>query len=543
MPTVSLGFPFAVPAKEGGKALTPSMEVAAIFLQTEAKLRKQGLFGTATGNVFFVSKLHYPLWAVPWENRCLIVDSLGVSPSIIAKQQPPDVTRFIEDIERGASVRELFRGALEKHLNTFDDFAGRDHVHVDSMIADTELLASLAEYLRETGTRKQEQETAIALAPPKLDLQAAVETTKQAQNLDKQIRSERSSLEYARNLLDETMKLHEQMIPKEINSVREIYDDQIAQLKPDVDEKLDRLIKERDSRISKMNRTRETELRAKETEKARRERELQKLELSKADTAKKRETRRHKHDKIGEAHWNHRIRTIENRIDEVKSRIRALATFIEKTNSQADADVEKMKQGYQWLIDQETRKIRDIENQRDETIGIRQREIEALRLVANKIGQEIDELGARKQEEAEELRSLSVDQQFSDVTLLCVPFYLVGYQTKDTRRFHVFSPVKVLSDEGVVATIRKKLRDIRDEPRVSLFLQPRSKAMSQMLDSVVDKKMETDKSFRESLIEAASSNNVTLKDNFKEMLARGVKELKAEDWITLKEEASLKAYT
>jgi hypothetical protein len=99
-----------------------------------------------------------------------------------------------------------------------------------------------------------------------------------------------------------------------------------------------------------------------------------------------------------------------------------------------------------------------------------------------------------------------------------------------------------LSAEGVVATIRKKLRDIRDEPRVSLFLQPRSKAMTQMLDSVVDKKMELDKSFNESLIEAASSNNVMLKDNFKEVLTRGLKELRAEDWITLKEEASLKAY-
>jgi hypothetical protein len=332
------------------------------------------------------------------------------------------------------------------------------------------------------------------------------------------------------------------MIPKEIASAREIYDEQITQLKPAVDKKLDRLIKERDSRISKMNRIRETELKAKETEKARRERELQKLELSKTDNIKKRATRRHKHDKIGEAHWNHRIRAIENRIDEVKARIRALATFIEKTNSQADADVEKMRQGYQWLIDQETRKIRDIETQRDETVGVRQREIEALKIVTAKIRQEINELGARKQEEAEELRSLSVDQQFSDVTLLCVPFYLVGCQTKDTRRLHIFSPVKVLSAEGVVATIRKKLRDIRDEPRVSLFLQPRSKAMTQMLDSVVDKKMELDKSFNESLIEAASSNNVMLKDNFKEVLTRGLKELRAEDWITLKEEASLKAY-
>jgi hypothetical protein len=543
MPTKSVDLPFAVPAKEGGKALTPSMEVAAIFLQAEAKRRKQGLFGTATGNLVFMSKLRYPLWAVPWENRSLIVDGLGVSPSIIVKQQPPDVNQFIEDIERGASVRELFRSALEKHLNTFKDFAGRDHVHMDSMIADTEMLTALAEYLREAETHKQELETTITLAPPKLDLQAAIETTKLAHHLSKQIESERSSLEYARDLLDETMKLHEQMIPKEIASAREIYDEQIAQLKPAVDKKLDRLIKERDSRISKMNRIRETELRAKETEKARRERELQKLELSKTDNVKKRETRRHKHDKIGEAHWNHRIRTIENRIGEVKARIRALAAFIERTNSQADADVEKMKQGYQWLIDQETRKIRDIETQRDETIGVRQRETEALKIVANKIRQEIDRLSAKKQEEAEELRSLSVDQQFSDVTLLCVPFYLVGYQIKETKRFHVFSPVRVLSAEGVVATIRKKLRDIRDEPRVSLFLQPRSKAMTQMLDSIVDKKMELDKSFNETLVEAASSCNVMLKDNFKETLAKGMKELRTQDWITPKEEVMLRANT
>ncbi len=543
MPTASLDLPFVVPAKEGDKTLTPSMEIAAIFLQVEAKRRKQGLLGTETGSVSFVSKFHYPLWAVPWENRSLIVDGLGVSPSIIAKQQPPNVTFFIEDIERGASVRELFRSALEKHLNTFNDFAGRDHVHVNSMIADTELLTALAEYLREAGTQKQDRETAIALAPLKLDLQAAVETAKLVQNLEKQIRSERSSLEYARDLLDETMKLHEQMISREINNLREIYDAQIAQLKPAVEKKLSFLFKERDSRLEKMNRIRETELQGKENEKARRERELQKLEVSKADMVRKREIRRKRHDKIGEAHWDHRIRAIENRADELKARVRPLASFIKKTNTQAEADAEKMKQGYQWLIDQETRKIKDIETERDETVGVKQRESEALKVVAKKIKQEIDELSARKQEEAEELRRLSVEQQFGEVTLLCVPFYLVGYQNRNAKRFHAFSPVKVSSAEGVVATIRKKLRDIKDEPRVSLFLQPRSKAMAQMLDSVVDRKMESDKSFSEDLIEAALSTNVMLKDNFKEMLTKGVKELKTEDWITFKEEASLKAYT
>jgi hypothetical protein len=540
----SLDLPFAVPAKEGVKVLTTSMEVAAIFLQAEAKSRKQGLLGAAKASVLFVSKLRYPMWAVPWENRSLIIDGLGVSPSIIVKQQAPDVIRFIEDVERGASVRELFRSALERHSNTFSNFTGRNHVHVDSMIADTELLSAIDDYLREAaGVQKQGEEIPAALAPLKLDLQMAVETAKLVQNLDKQIRSERASLEYARDLLDDTMKLHEQMMLREISSACQIYDDQIAQLKPAVEKRLDHIVKERDSRIAKMNRIKETELKGKESEKTRRERELQKLELSKAGMVRKRETRRQKHDKIGEAHWNHKIRAIENGADEVKAGIRALTAFIEKTNAQAEADAEKVKQDYQWLIDQETRKIRDIETQRDETVGIKQREIDALKLVAKRIRQELDELSARKKEETEELRSLSIDQRFDDVTLLCVPFYLVGYQTEDMKRFHVFSPVKALSAEGVVATIRKKLRDIRAEPRVSLFLQPRSEAVTQMIDSIVDKKMESDKSFSEDLIEAASSHNIMLKNNFKEMLIKGAKELKTEDWITIREEALLKAYT
>ena len=64
-----------------------------------------------------------------------------------------------------------------------------------------------------------------------------------------------------------------------------------------------------------------------------------------------------------------------------------------------------------------------------------------------------------------------------------------------------------------------------------------------MLNSIVDEKMESGKPFSESLTEAAVSNNLMLKDNFKEILTKGVKELKTEDWITQTEEASLKTYT
>ena len=544
MPTASLDLPFAVPAKERDKTCTVGMEVAAILLMAEAKRGKPGLLGGTSGKISFLSKLHYPLWAVPWENGSLIIDGLGMSPSVIAKQQLPDVAQFLEDIERGASAREQFRNALEKHLNTFSDFAGRVHMQMDALMADKDLLADLSEHAKETSDMKTESIASnIVLTPLKLDVQAALETAKLTQDLNKQLHSETDSLEYAKNLLADTTKLHEQMIAKEIEYIREGYDARVAKIKPAIEAKVDQILKDRDARMAKMNRLTETELQAKGREKQKRERELQKLELGKADMVRKREARKRKHDKIGETHWEHRIRINENKADELNARIRALTEFMEKTRAQADADLERLNQGFQWLIDQERRKIVDIEVQRDDALAAKQRETEALKLVAGKIGERIEALRRRKMDEEDETKRLAISSQFSDVTLLCLPFYLVGYQTDNTTRFHIFPPVKLLGSEGAITAIRKKLRDVTSASRISLFFKPRSKAVSRLLEFMVEEKLKSDKAFKDSLVETATSANMLFKDGLRGILAKGMAELKAEGWITPKEENLMKLYT
>jgi len=542
MPTASVDLPFAVPAKEREKAFTPSMETAAMLLLVEAKRRRRGLFGTAPAKISFLSKLHYPLWAVPWESQYLIIDGLGVFSSAIVRRQLPDVIVFIEDIERDASVRELFRKAIEKHLKTFSDFAGKVSVQVDASITDKALLSDLSDYVQEALSERTGENLSIVLAPPKIDVKKANEIAKQVRSLHRQVQSEIASLDYARNLLKETMKLHEQMILKEASFTREAYEAQIAELRPTVEKRMNQLLEERDTRMAKMNRIAQTELKAKEGEKERRERELQRLELSKADLVRKREARRQRHDKIAEAHWEHRIKANQNRIEEVKARIHALTEFIEKTRKQGEADAEKMRQGYQWLIDQERRKITDLEFQRDEAVEAGQKEIETLKLSTDGIAGQIEELAAGKRKEAEELKRLAIPSQFDDVTLLCLPSYIVCYQTENATQFHVFPPVRVMSPEGVIGAIRKKLGGFRTLYKVTLFLQPRSRALSKMLDFAIKEKAKSDKTFSASLSEAAVSSNILLEDNLKETLTRGVAELKAEGWITQKEEALIKTY-
>jgi len=542
MPTASVDLPFAIPAKEREKAFTSSMEATAILLLAEARRRKRGLFGTAPAKLVSVSKLHYPLWAVPWANQFLIVDALAVSPSTIAKLQLPNITGFIEDVERGASVRELFRNAIEKHAKTFSDYAEKLDVQVDALLIDKTLLSDLSDYVQEASSSKSDAKSPITLVPPKLDVKSAGEITGKMQSLHVQGRSEIASLVYAKNLLEEITKRHEQMIMKEANFLRETYEAQIAELKPVVERKTDQLLKERDTRIAKMSKIAQSEMKVKEREKGRRERELQKLALSEADFVRKREARRRRHDKTGEAHWEHRIRANEKRISEVKAKIQALAESIEKARMQNEVDTEKLRQGYQWLIDQERRKVTDIEFQRDEALETKRSEIEALKLGTGQTASQLQELTLGKEKEAEELRTLAISSQFNDVTLLCLPLYLVCYQTEETTQFHVLPPVKVMSLEGVLGAIRRKLGGIRPVYKVKLFMRPRSKALSKMLDFAIKEKMKSDKAFSESLREAAVSSNILLKDDFKEILTRGMVDLKAEDWITQKEEDLIRAH-
>jgi len=544
MPTTSLVLPFAVPAKERAKAFTPSMEVASILLLTEARRKKRVLFETKPKKTSFVSKLHFPLWAVPWENGSLIIDGLGVFSPTIVFFALPDITIFIDDVERGASVREQFLRALEKHEKTFGDFAKTVKVQVNAVIIDEELLTTIFEYTKETVALKLKEDEAVVLAPPKLDLQAAAETAQTVQRLHKQLQADTRSLEYIKKLLEETSMFHEQKILREIEYTREAYENEIAKLRPSVDKKVEQLLRERDARTAKMNKNMENELRSKEREMERRERELQRLELTRASFLQRRETRKRRHDKIGVTHWEHRIQVQENKIDEVKARIRALLEFIEKTRRQNDADTEKLRFGYQALIDQERKKIVDIEFQRDKSVEAKQKEIAWLRLATSGIISQIEELVKRKQEQERELKKLAIPWQFEDTTLLCLPFYLVCYQTQKKTQFQTFPPFKVLNSEGIVKTLQKTIRSIRPASRLKLFLQPRSKTLSKMLDFVLQEKMESDKAFNESLLQAAASANILELQNFKETLTKGVEELKAEGWISQKDgDIIIKAYT
>jgi len=527
----TLVLPFAVSAKDG-EVFTLNMEVAAVLLLAEARRRKLGFFG-ADRKAVFVSKLHYPLWFVPWEDGSLVIDGLDVFSAVFKCPALPDVASFVEDVEQGMFDRKLFWASLEKHEKTFAEFAGSVEVKVDALISDRELLSAVFEYVGEASSAQFGENVSVVLAPPKLDAHGAVERARQVSRLHKQVQSEISSLEYVRSLLNEAVSLHEQMILKEIEFTREVYDGEIAKLRPAIERKVDQLEKERDAEIAKMNRIVEKEVKAKERERGKRERELQRLELQKAVFVRRREMCRRRNDEVGLARWEHRIRVCENRIREVRRRINDLTEFIEEARRQNEAEVEKLRSSYQELIEKEKSRIISLETQRDENIESKQREIEALKHATAKIVNSIEELINREREREKELRRLAIPWRADGVSLVCLPFYLVGYQN-GKEQLQIFPPVRVKSPKGVMKAFQKTL-GFTISSRIRLFQQPMSKTLERMLDFALKKARGSDKAFSEALRKAAASANILAGRKFRETLIKGLEELKAEGWIGQKE--------
>jgi hypothetical protein len=92
-----------------------------------------------------------------------------------------------------------------------------------------------------------------------------------------------------------------------------------------------------------------------------------------------------------------------------------------------------------------------------------------------------------------------------------------------------------MSSEGIVKKIEKTLLSFRLASRIQLLLQPRSKMLNKMFNTVLEEKMRADRAFEGSLRELGVSNDLLTNADFKEALTRGVEELKAEGWIKQEE--------
>ncbi len=541
MSASSLILPFAVPDEKVGQAFNMNMEVASIMLLAEGKRKKHAFLGSAEKTIF-VSKMHYPLWLTPVREGTLIIDGLGVSSYVFKREKVPDVQSFIEEIERGATDRAYFWQTINRHEKTFIEFPETLQDKIEALITERDFHTAFLEYLKEASAAELEASQPDVLVPPKLDAEAALKCKGQFLRIIKNVELEISSLEHARSLLNQTLSLHEKMILKEMEHIRGYYNEEVLRLKPTVERNVEKLEGKRNVETSKMNKTFEKELKIRIREKERLEKKLEDLELRKADYGRRRETCKRRNNKLGLARWEHRLRICEEKIREANRRMQELAKHVEEARKKHEVDVEKVKKAYQELIQKEKSVISNLEAQCEEKIYAKRAEVEKLRLKTGLVIKKTEELINRKHMWIKEVEKAILPLQIEDVKLVCIPFYLLGYEAEGKTQIQTVPPSKVAAPGGLLKTFKKALTGLTQESKVKLFLQPRT-VIGKMLDSAIKTASATDEVFGETLIQTAASANLLKRHDFSGMLIRGLEELKANGWIGQMEvEALTKTY-
>jgi len=543
MSYTSLILPYAVEDADRKKPFTYDMEVAAILCLAEAERKKPGILEASPERISFISKLHYPLWAVPWDNEAFIVDGLGFFSHTIIYMKPPDVKLFTEEIKRNTAVRKLYRSALQKHVQTFKDFIETTQIPIEAVISDKKLLSAIFEYLKQSFLSKRNAAGLIGLAPPKLNEKVTREVASKIIDHWGQLQSDIKGLQYAIGVLNEETSFHERKILREIEQAREMYEKEVLRVKPLIEKRVERLITERDAKMKKAIKAAERELIVTLKERDKQERKLHRLERSKRELERKRDARKRKGDKPGESYWSNEVKRCKIKMSEIGEVMEVLSRHIDQVRKQKEVTIEKLNKDYQAMIDRERGRIADLEASRDYEIAMKQKEIEELRSEASSIISPVGQLIEQKRLHASQLKEVTIPWRPDEVTLICVPFYLVQYETEAKSRSNLYVPVIAMGYEGIIKRIQKAIGSFSLEYRIKLLLRPKSGELERMFNSVLAKKAREDKALEEILHRLGYSNNLLSIPDFREVLARGMEELKGEGWVNSEEkDAILNAY-
>jgi hypothetical protein len=535
----NLILPYIMEDVERDKPFTHDMEIASLLCLGEARRKKKGILDTSAEKLSFLSKLHYPLWAISWDDDCLILDGLGCFSYDINYMMPPDIELFTEHIKRSVKVRESYRNTLKSHAETFQSFITGDHIPVKGIISDRDILSNIAKRIEKSLKESGNQPSPSALVSPTMDKKLAEKAVEILVQNWMRIQSEIKGLQYAINVLNEETRAHEEKILQEIEQIRETYEVELSRTKNEVNRQIERLTSERDNKLQRFSKTSEREIERKLREKEKIERELRKLELGRIEYRKRREIRKHRGDKVGVARWKYRLEVCGNKISETRGRLKIVSSLLDRAYNEREDAIEKLNAAYQSLIDEENNRVRQLEVRQEYENQAKKTEIDELRADTLAIVTLIKQLVEQKQQHASNLKAVTIPWKLEQTTLVYLPFYLVQYKSKEKSRYQVYSPAVAMEHRSILTKIQKVLKTHSLESRINLLLHCSSNALDKMLLSTFISKIGEDKALNAELQTMGHSNNLLDLPKFKEKLRRGMEELQKEGWIKSEEKAMM----
>ena len=522
--------PYLIDDSERENPCTPKMERAAILCLSEAKRKKAGILSRRSERISCIAKLHYPLWAVPWDERCIIIDGLDIISSSIKSSVTPDVLEFTEALHRSSSSLNLFLETLRRHSKTFQRFKSLRKVSLKGVISEVPLLRSLITILEDAETGAKEWIDA-AFIPP-IPMEQAEKRAYRFIAEWENINSEIDSLFYAIEVLSGETERHKEKIFLEIKTIQGDYDLRISRTRKLVDKKVKSLIKEKERIKGKIEKTGNRRLEKIIREKERLKDRFERLRLSLREALEIRKRQKKKYPNRSTTRIDNKIAKYRSDMQILKEKISNLERAEERTRREILERLREAEERYGSMIGEELEKIRFLEEARNLEISEKRKIISRIDRVSSAIEAQIRELIAEKTKEKENLENRAISFELKEASLIGIPFYIAIFKSPKRERAEIYPPMIAKSYTSTLQRIKRVFFSFSLESRMELLLNSRLPDLDREIFQNLKRRMESSISFRKMIFEAGRSNNLLESPSFADDVAEGISELEEEGWIS-----------
>jgi len=527
--------PFVTEEPERERPFTSEMEKATILCLAEARRRKPRILRGAAEEIEFVARLYYPLWGVPWRDRCIIVDGLGLSSATIIASQIPNVLDFTEDLERSSLSFNAFRESLKKHGQTFERLTSTKKEVAEAIIGAGPILSALSSLVRQAERVKEEPRPDPIFLPRKFPKEQAERRAEGFINISTRARGEVDALQYALQALEEMTEHHKEKIPLEIEQIWGEYEDRISEMKRLVDKRINQLTKRRDRETARASKAYDRRLKEALRQDGRLRQKIEELKGSLKGQRKRRKEQERRYPKRSTTRIDNRIESYQRKIRELSRELRELSELKDEIQGEREASLKMIEEEYLALAAKEMEKLEILEQSRNLEVSERREEIKEAEEASASIKAQIERLVEQKRSDMEEFERRTLPLEVKSTILIGIPFYLMQYRSSRGRRKEIFPPVSAESYEGIIKKLHRAILSFNLDARIQLLLNPRSPELNERIFMNLKKILGKDTALGGVVSEIGTSGNLLKLPNFREEAAKGMKELLGEGWLNREE--------
>jgi DNA-binding ferritin-like protein len=528
-------FPFTVPSEDRKIPLRQRMELAAIFSLAELSRDKGGglISKKPAEETLFISRIHYPLWFIPWKRRTLVFDGFDMKSYTLSFDILPDANIFVQEM-RGSSGRlETYSAFLSHNLDYFKKAYGRGQKVIKGLIMDPDLMNDLFSLFKKAKPMKNPKER--VLLPLLMDQSAVEASMRELQNFERILEADARKLGRIVKMLVRTTQRHVNSVKAGIEKIKRRSDVKIKNLTSRMNKKTEKTRRIYDEKIVRVSRDAYQRIQLLSQEEAELKTDRDHLRAYIEQCKKEISAAQERKDERQAEYWRQELRTSRRKFLEIGKRLKEIEKEIKDIGSTRDFEISRLKSEYSSKAEGYMAEVRKLEAACEAKIKISLEALETLERLTSQIVGQINGLIEARTLALKNLREMGYPIHKRKSALAYMPFFLVCYGRNLKRRYLAFPP-SIANTMNGVNKIKSALRPYTVRSFLQEYSLPVANLLNEFVNSIQQNSMLEDRIFK-----MCMKSNLLKQKPLKRDIEKGLTELAVEGWLSEEELQALQS--